>query len=301
MGYYYGTRSAEEVQAQNGGRYTFDTIKAKYESIKPLRGKRKDQNLRPLGERRRDWEQVFKLSENEYYVSNEAYSFRLANSQPFNRAITWKRSDDGTMDYITIHTPKRLWDTTNPQALAVLSLSPPSTYFFYSYNMPDGLSMHNHYSNKYVCLRPQNGNYQYYTLEQGDITFQRKVGEQFWQPLVVHRQFKHTLDRTKTKELRQSVQPFLEYYKMIEPLIDKTAYHYGNPMQGFDESIFKQSGDEVPEGWFTIAERYKYRSAWRTFDIIKWIYKDLYQIAKPCVAEEVPLGQLTIDRYKKWY
>ena len=31
------------------------------------------------------------------------------------------------------------------------------------------------------------------------------------------------------------------------------------------------------------------------------LVKDLFELAKPCKAIEVPLGQVCIDRYKSWY
>jgi len=45
-------------------RYTFEGIKNLYESIKPIRGRSAD--IRPLGDRRRDWERVEKIDEDTY-------------------------------------------------------------------------------------------------------------------------------------------------------------------------------------------------------------------------------------------
>lgn len=41
MGYGWNTRDGETVQRHNGQAYTFDKIAQRYESIVPLRGKRK--------------------------------------------------------------------------------------------------------------------------------------------------------------------------------------------------------------------------------------------------------------------
>ena len=45
-------------------RYTFEGIKNLYDSIKPIRGRSAD--IRPLGDRRRDWERVEKIDEDTY-------------------------------------------------------------------------------------------------------------------------------------------------------------------------------------------------------------------------------------------
>jgi len=296
MGYGYGTRSPEQVQIDNGGRYTFDTIKAKYESIKPIRGKRKDLNIRPLGERNRDWERVFMVNENEYYISHDAWRGR--DEGIHNRSITWFKRGD--FEIVTVHTPKSVWHKGNEEKLAYYTLTSSSVFHFFNYNLPIGLSMANHKSCKYVAVNREGGHLDYYTIENGDITFQRRSGDKYWNPVVVHREFKHSLDRSKTKELRKSIVPFLEYYNVVAPLIDKTSYFYGNPLEEFGSNVLNKIGDDVPESWFKIAERYKYKNQWRRGDIKDLMIKDLYRVAKPLVKEPVPLGTTVRDRYKTW-
>jgi hypothetical protein len=284
------------VQADNGGRFTFDTIKARYESVKPLRGKRKDQNVRPLNERRRDWERVFMVNENEYYISHDAYRSR---TEPLhNRSITWFKRGD--WEIITVHTPKAVWSKEDSQRICPYVLSSPSVFYFYDYNLPDGLCMDNPSSCKYVKVLNAEGTPTYYTLEKGDITFQRRSGDKYWNPVVVHREFKHYLDRSKTKELRKSIEPFLEYYNVVAPLMDKTSYFYGNPLEEFGMTVFNKVDDEVPESWFKIVERYKHKNQWYRGDVKNLIIKDLYRVAKPFVKEPVSLGTPAKDRYRTW-
>ena len=296
MGYGYYGRSPEQVQADNGGRFTFDTIKARYEAVKPLRGKRKDLNVRPLNERRRDWERVFMVNENEYYISHDAWRGRDEGNH--NRSITWFKRGD--WEIITVHTPKSTWNNENRGRLAPYEFSSSSVYHFFNYNLPNGLSMANHKSCKYVQVDNSDSPPTYYTIEKGDITLQRRSGEKYWKPVVVHREFKHSLDRSKTKELRKSLEPFLEYYKVVEPLIDKTSYYYGNALEDFGSSVFNKVGDDVPESWFKIVERYKHKNQWYRGDVKNLIIKDLYQVAKPLVKEPVPLGTPVRDRYRTW-
>jgi len=297
MGFGYGTRSPEQVQRDNGGRFTFDTIQARYEAIKPISGKRKDLNVRPLNERRRDWERVFKVNDNEYYISHDAWRGHQDNDI-HNRSITWFKRGD--FEIVVVHTPKSVWNKENPHRLAYYQLSSPSIFYFYDYNLPIGLSMANYKSCKYVAVNREDGQINYYSAEHGDITFQRRSGDKYWNPVVVHREFKHSLDRSKTKELRKSLEPFLEYYKVVEPLIDKTSYYYGNALEDFGSGVFNKVGDDVPESWFKIVERYKHKNQWYRGDVKNLIIKDLYQVAKPLVKEPVPLGTPVRDRYRTW-
>ena len=296
MGYGYGTRSPQEVQYDNGGRFTFDTIKARYEAVKPLRGKRKDQNVRPLGERRRDWERVFMVNENEYYISHDAWRGRDEGNH--NRSITWFKRGD--WEIITVHTPKSTWNNENRGRLAPYEFSSSSVYHFFNYNLPNGLSMANHKSCKYVQVDNFDSPPTYYTIEKGDITFQRRSGDKHWNPVVVHREFKHSLDRSKTKELRKSLEPFLEYYNVVAPLIDKTSYFHGNPLEEFGSNVLNKVGENVPDSWFTIAERYKHKNQWYRGDVKDLMIKDLYRVAKPFIKESVPLGTPAKDRYRTW-
>lgn len=316
MGYYRHSSSPYDVQANQGGRFTFDTVKKQYQETKPIQGKRKDQNIRPIKRRDRAWERIIEVNDNEYYVSFDCYQHRTKH----NRAITWKLSEG--MEYMTIHTPRRTWSGTNDE-LYPRTFSSSSVFWFYDFNLPHEFSMANHYANKYVRY-----NDQFYSVELGDITFQRKhgggVGD--WQPLVVHREFKHHLDRTKTKELREVIKPFVAYFDVMNGMVED-KYNWGNPIvkaivgeEGYGREVvkpeavltlFKPTDDGVPDTWLTMVERYKrkiikydYRDRQSTYErhkLEKEICKDLFYLMKPCKAIEVPLGKVVIDKYKSWY
>lgn len=317
MSYYRQSCSPYDVQAQQGGRFTFATIKERYENTIPLRGKRKEENVRPIKRRDRSWERIFKVDDNEYYISFDSYKWRTVH----NKGITWQMRDG--MEYMTIHTPRKTWDSQAPTQLYPRYLSSASVFWFYDFNMPNEFSMVNHYVNKYICYQDK-----YYSIELGDIVFQRKEGVTEWQPLVVHRQVKHHIDKQKVKELKESIKPFLDYYDIMSPVAE-SEYGWGNPIiravLGENEyrevkpheavELFKQTEGKIPDGWFTMVEIYKNRittnkrlpdgdwsgsKEWRE-DLPRHIAQDLFQLAKPCKEIEVPLGQLCIDRYKSWY
>ena len=313
MSYYRASCSPYDVQSAQGGRFTFATVKERYENTIPIRGKRKADNIRPIKRRDRSCERIVKVSDNEYYITFDGYKWRTHH----NKAITWSLNEG--MEFMTIHTPRKTWSSTDPTELHPRYLSSASVFWFYDFNMPSGFSMVNHYVNKYVKY-----NDKCYTIEQGDIVFQRKEGEFDWQPLVVHRQFKHHIDKEKTKQLRQDIKPFLEYYDTMSGIVEGN-YGWGNAIHraiiGEDNwrgvspdevvALFKPTDGNIPNEWLGMVEKYKQKITYRTYheqsivehrdELEKVLIKDLFELAKPCKAIEVPLGQLCIDRYKSWY
>jgi hypothetical protein len=302
------------VQAYQGGKFDFVSVAKRYEDTIPLRGKRKEQNIRPIKRRDRAFERIIKVSDTEYYVTFDAYQYRTLH----NRAITWCLNND--IETMTVHTPKKMWGATPSLELHPRTLSSSSIFWFYEFNLPHQFGMVNHRANKYVCYDDK-----YYSIELGDITFQRKVGENHWLPLVVHREFKHTLDRTQTKQLRESIKPFIDYYDIMCDIVEgRGRWDYGNPIYKAivgdenrsvhaDEAItlFKPSADEVPDAWLGLVERYKNRVTGYDYQTRKdthlrhklsaEICKDLFKIVRPCKTTEVPIGTLIHDRYKQWY
>lgn len=313
MGYWRNTNSPYDVQQRNGGRFTFETIAKKYEETKPIRGKRKDQNIRPIGQRDRSWERMIKVSDTEYYVSFDYYQYRNHH----NRGITWKMENG--MEYMTIHTPKKMWTGSNNE-LYPRYLSSSSVFWFYDFNMPQEFSMANYRANKYVRYQDK-----YYTIEKGDITFQRKQGGSptDWQPLVVHREFKHTIDRKQAKELRKLIDPFLPYFDIMCDIVEhKRAYgnHIARVLNDGEIrstepekalALFKHDG-EVPEEWLSMVEYYKCDVStyhWKTEtytyenkgDLREKIAQHLFEIVKPVKTEPVELGKLNNNKYKRWF
>jgi hypothetical protein len=314
MGYYRDSCSPYDVQQNQGRRFDFESIKKHYEDTIPLRGKRKEQNIRPVNRRDRAWERMIKVSDTEYYITWDAYGHR----NNCNKAITWSLNNG--IEFMTIHTPKKMWGSPPSMDLNPREFSSSSTFWFYNFNLPSDFSMVNYRANKYV--RYDN---KYYTVEKGDIMFQRKQGENHWLPSVLHREFKHTLDRKQTKQLREIIKPFMEYYDIMCNIVDESGrWAYGNPIanavaNGEERSIyaddaialFKHSGDSVPDGWLGMVERYKNKITSRDYQtktnrhdrhrLSDEICKDLFQIVRPCITKEVPIGTLTNDTYKRWY
>ena len=91
----------KEIVKMNGRFASFDGVAKMYEEIKPLRGARKADNIRPLWARRYWWRRVVKMSDNKYVLHDGEYTWQRSFEESCELApITWERRDDG--DYITV-------------------------------------------------------------------------------------------------------------------------------------------------------------------------------------------------------
>ena len=302
----WNARSPEDVQRYNGVRTDFNKIVERYESIKPLQGKRKVLNVRPCGERDRAWERVVKVSDTEYYLTctqfgwSDKETLKGISLKPEDerRSITFKQ--EGEVETIIIH---KAW----------YGFTSPSIYFFYDYNLPIGMTMTKHGGATYLGVkRPDNENlYNYYTLKKGDVTFYRPKGGTYWTPLVVHQEVTHKLDRKKTKVIREKLKPFCDYAKIMLPLIAEPKHTYQDILnKDWEKFVTLENPEEIPEAWLTAVtnyagklSRYSYEAKGYVVNekgLIPRIQQEVYRAEKPFIAEAVPLGELSIDRYRSW-
>jgi hypothetical protein len=86
---------------------SFDAVAQAYNEIKPIRGARADQDLRPLAERRYWWNRVVRISDTKYALLDGywAWSSGLGTDNDNDMReqtapIMWERKEDG--DYITV-------------------------------------------------------------------------------------------------------------------------------------------------------------------------------------------------------
>lgn len=297
----WNARSPEEVQRKNGIRTDFDMAVKRHDGILTLRGKRKSLDIRPCTERDRTWERIVKVSDTEYFLTCFEWGWRDNQRLEGNkvdderRAITLKR--EGEVETIIIHN-------------AQYGFTSPSTFHFYYYNLPQGMDMTKYRGSNYVRVLKESGGYNYYVIDKGDITFYRPKGGTYWTPLVVHREVKHTLDRKLTKVVREKIKPFVEYARVMLPLVEP-KYQWGTTLGGAKWEEFMQTeGDEIPESWLTAVAHYasrlnQYDYTTRTYTmnekgLIPMIQREAYKAAKPFKVEVVPLGELSYDRYRGW-
>jgi hypothetical protein len=335
----YG-RTPDAVQRHNGRAYTFKTIAERYDNTPPLRGKRKAMDIRPHGERARCHERIVKVSDNEYYLTNNAYRWYDKRGYSPCRAITFKRNDDGT-ELVIVHTPRRYWGDKpeDREQLMPKQIGVPSSFYFYSYNLPEGMSMYKYHSKSYLQVKVEDGYsesaYRFYTLDMGDVHLTRQVGDKYFKPLIVHREVKRSLDRSKTKAVRSELKQFFEYVRVMTPLAEADRQQcWGDPIHyskhASKEGLYSIGSlgekcigkgwrglftGEDNELWFNLVQYYKYkcqRTKWndetRRYEalacdpkaVMRSVTNQVYQIEKPLIEEPVELGVKTFDKYRNW-
>jgi len=297
----WNARSPEEVQRYNGKRTDFNTAVERYESIKPLIGKRKVLDIRPLGERDRAQERIIKVSDTEYYLTCFEWGWRdkqrlegsKIDDEP--RAITLKQ--EGNVETIIIHN-------------ACYGFISPSIFYFYNYNLPIGMSMEKYRGSNYVRVDDGKGSYNYYRVDKMDTTFYRPKGGSYWTALNVFREVKHKLNRAKTKVIREKLKTFIDYAKVMLPLVEP-KYSYGSVLDvHWEDFVTLKNPDEIPESWLKAVSHYADRLSrydWSTKahtvnekGLIPMIQKQAYRAAQPFDVELVPLGDLSYDPYRSW-
>lgn len=299
----WNARSPEEVQRQNGKRTDFTKAVERYESIKPLIGKRKTLDVRPLGNRDRTWERIVKVSDTEYYLTCSQYGYRdrqllegKTEVDDERRAITLKQ--EGMVETIIIH---KAW----------YGFTSPSVFYFYNYNLPLGMSMTKHGGTTYLAVKDKEDKYCYYSLRQGDITFYRAKGTTTWTPLVVHKEAKHKLDRKKTKAIREKLKVFADYAKVMFPLVEPKGNSWGTVLdKHWADFVTLKTPDEIPESWLNAVAEYKRKLQRYSYEardyiadesgLLPRIYNEAYRAEKPFEVEAVPLGEMSYDRYRSW-
>jgi hypothetical protein len=91
----------KEIVKMNSRFCSFDNVAKMYEDIKPLRGQRKNEDVRPIWARRYHWRRVAKINDNKYVLHDGDYIVGRTFEESCDLApITWERKADG--DYMTV-------------------------------------------------------------------------------------------------------------------------------------------------------------------------------------------------------
>ena len=83
---------------------SFDQVAQAYNTIKPIRGARAGEDLRPLAERRYWWSRIHKVSDNKYVLCDGHWAFVNGAGgdgiREHTAPIVWERREDG--DYLSV-------------------------------------------------------------------------------------------------------------------------------------------------------------------------------------------------------
>lgn len=164
-------------------KFTYDDVKAHYESIKPIRGRAVE--IRPCGTRRKDWQQIVKHEDG-------SYSYRLFQTD----CVTYKPDD-------TIVIAANNWHTPSTSEF-ITAWSP-----FYCYKKYNVLWV-NTYGTKVPLDKPLT------------IKVMRDKPDMFTNPYEpeYRRYHIHSINRMRAKEARSAFDPFLSWMKTFLSLSD---------------------------------------------------------------------------------
>jgi hypothetical protein len=165
----------------------YESYKNLYDLVKPIRGREVD--VRPLGQRRRDWETIEKRGDN--------YACRLYQTD----AVTYY--PDNSVGLVA-----GVWAT--PLTAEFIHNHSP----FYCYKK---------YKKLWIRVQTPDGDKHYPIPEEGELLMLR-TGEidgipayEPSEPIVIQQR---VVDRDKAKQARESIKPFLEWAKMFMKLSD---------------------------------------------------------------------------------
>ena len=164
----------------------YNMMKTRYENTKPIRGRNED--VRPISDRRRDWEQVVK--------DGDKYGARLYDT---NCVMV---CPDGSIELKT-----DTWAT-------------PTTASFISQWSPYRINCFKRYNKLWVTLNATIDEVgETYPLPSNDVFILKHVDGRY-EPLVKPKVFQKVTDRTKSRDVRSKVEPFRNYCKNMLKLAD---------------------------------------------------------------------------------
>jgi hypothetical protein len=161
------------------GLSSFDEVAQAYNLIKPIRGARAGEDLRPLAERRYWWNRIHKLSDNKYLLCDGHWAWSGMNNHAYTleqtAPIVWERKEDA--DYMTVRSHMN-------DGISV------SRYSFLDRWLPQGMRFDWYTTTGKHFVRYQDKEF-YLPKFKGDMDWQAKIFTMVQDNKLV---FKHTAD-----------------------------------------------------------------------------------------------------------
>lgn len=203
---------------------SFDEVAKAYNDIKPIRGSRANQDLRPLAQRRYWWNRVMKVNENKYlllYCNWGWHSNVTPEFRELSAPIVWERKESG--DYITIR--NHMNDGISVSRYTFLAHHLPKDLFFHYENGKHFVRHHvngvDHYLPKFKAkVDWQNGTIEMY--EDNKIIFKHDkelgfVRENGLQPYKTRR-----IDKQADAWLKPKLAELVEWMQIVLPILGGT-------------------------------------------------------------------------------
>lgn len=201
---------------------SFDEVAKAYNDIKPIRGSRANQDLRPLGQRRYWWNRVMKVNDNKYLLLDGNWGWHsnvTSELRELSAPILWERKEDG--DYITIRS--HMNDGISVSRYTFLAAHLPSTMYFH-YNNGKHYVEHkgvDHYLPKFKA-RVDWSSGMIEMHEDNKVVFKQDADGNFTrandlQPFKTRR-----IDKELDKQFKPKVAEFVEWMNVVLPILGET-------------------------------------------------------------------------------
>lgn len=221
---------------------SFDEVVKAYNDIKPIKGARANEDLRPLRERRYWWNRIMKINDNKYALldGNFAWGSPTVEFRELTAPILWERKDDG--DYITIRNHYN--DGISVSRYTFLQTHLPSNLYFHYDNGKHYVSQGVNGKEEYLPKSKMNINWQthaYSMVKDCKIVYKHEGGDNFTRANELQPFKTRRIDKDMDKEYYPKIQELYEWMQIVLPIL-------GNRIAA-DKSDYATKLTESTGGW----------------------------------------------------
>jgi len=202
---------------------SFDEVAKAYNEIKPIKGGRASQDLRPLEQRRYWWNRVMKISDTKYLLLDGNWGWHsnmTIDMREKTAPIMWERKDDG--DYLTIRS--HMNDGISVSRYTFLQNQLPKDMFFHWDNGKHYVKHHSTGQDHYLPKFKGRVDWNAGTMEvheDNKIVFKHKDGvftrANELQPFKTRR-----VDKEVDKEFAPKLAQLYEWMQVVLPILGTT-------------------------------------------------------------------------------
>lgn len=202
---------------------SFEEIERAYNSIRPISGKRRASDIRPIGDRRRWWERIVKVSSNEYTVTDR-YQWAAISSltqRREQRLVSFFKNGE-----VAIYGTN--WRCANTSSIPWWSCI--STPQFVAQVLPDGIDLHKYDTKMYVSIQEgDTRNYYLVSGTKGGLRLKKVDGS--WKVLNPTQEHTYRVSKqVKDRVAGQKIKEFKKYATSMWGLIDEEIWtNQGTP------------------------------------------------------------------------
>lgn len=204
----------------------FDDVAKAYADIKPIKGARANEDLRPLRERRYWWNRIMKVSDTKYLLLDGCgYYYSQANNelQEITAPITWERKEDG--DYLTIR--NHMNDNISVSRYTFLQAHLPRDLYFHWENgkhyVSHGVNGKDHYLPK-SKIKVDWQTKAYEVIQENKIVFKHEGGDSFTRANELQPFQTRRVDKETDAQYKPKIQELYEWMQIVLPVLGTTLH-----------------------------------------------------------------------------